>query len=244
MALTFALGLTNDTVAGLDIRNSLNPGDLLTFKYYNTNSVAYRIGIRLYKDSEKFKGESDSLTQIIHNPNVPISGPFITNKERKVSSREYNLVPGIEKHYNASNFFDVYAGADLYLGFKRDVSIDNEEYSNGDQNKEKMTTSSTVVGLGGVVGFNVFIAHLPISIGLEYGWNAKWTKGGKTKHVVDDKSGTTSTSETYYTSNTSIDDFGGNYTKLSQSEFGMDTNQNVRLALNIYFSGSKKTATR
>ena len=245
MALTFGLALTSDTVAGLDIRNSLNPGDLLTFKMFHSNSVAYRIGLRLYKDSQKYKGESDSALQAVGGVITPISGTSYVNKrERKVSFREYDIVPGIEKHYSPSNIFDVYAGADLYLGWRRNVDINDEEYKNGDQQKHKMTTSSVVIGLGGVVGFNVFISNLPISIGLEYGWNAKYTRGGKTKHEVDNKTGVVAVSETYYTANTDINTGGdGAYNKLKQSEFGMDTNQNVRLTLNIYFSRDKGANT-
>jgi len=249
MALTFGFGLFNgaqsDDITGqserasLNVKNSLQPGDFLTFKKYKTDDVAYRLGIRLFKNTAKYKGESDSLLQQTVGQTIPSSQPglIVETREFKHSVREYNIVPGIEKHYNAANIFDVYCGGDLYLGWKRNVDVDNEEYLRGDKQSTKTVTSGVVVGLGGLVGFNVFLGHLPVSLGLEYGWNAKWTRGGKTKVEVDNLSNGTSTSETYFTEN--IENNGGAYSKLSQSEFGMNTNQNVRVVLNIYFSKGK-----
>jgi hypothetical protein len=240
MALTFGLNLSSllgsnsdSTVAELKVENTLMPGNLLTFRYYKTNDVVYRAGIRLYKDSKKYKGSSDSTVQS--------SAPYVTDREVKNSQREYDIVPGIEKHFSASNIFDVYVGGDLYLGWKRDISIDNTTYKDGAQSDTKRTTSSGIVGLGGVVGFNVFVAHLPISLGLEYGWAAKWVLGGKTKVVTDQNAGggATTTSLTYYT--TSQDPNEVAFTSLKQSEFQMETNSNVRIVANIYFGrGSKQ----
>lgn len=233
MALTFGLDLGglfggDSTVASLDNSNNLASGNPLTFRYYNTNDVVYRAGIRLYKSSEKFTGSTDSTTQA----NGGGQDFTLTDREYRSSMREYVLIPGIEKHFSAANIFDVYIGGDLYLGFRKDMTIDNTERSNGDFDKLTQKTGSAVIGLGGVVGFNVPIAQLPIALGLEYGWNAKWTKGGKTQNEVDKKSGSTTTNLTYYTQ----DGDSNAYKDLKTSRFGMDTNQNVRLVLNIYFN--------
>jgi transcription elongation factor GreA-like protein len=72
---------------------------------------------------------------------------------------------------------------------------------------------------------------LPVSLGLEYGLNLKWSFEGKTKIKQEQKVGGTSTTQEYYTS----DRVAGNFSKLHQREFGMDTNNNVRILLNVYF---------
>ncbi|MEP7263638.1 MAG: hypothetical protein ABI772_04030 [Bacteroidota bacterium] len=237
MALTFAINIAGDDTASLPLENNLTSGSVLTFKYFTSDDVAFRIGFRLAKTSYNFKGDLDSASQAAANQGGNIE---ISEREFKSSDRLYLLVPGIEKHFSPSNIFDVYAGADLHLGFSRSVDIDNTSFranpvSGDDHNNSTSKTTQTVVGLGGVVGFNVFIAHLPISLGLEYGWNARWRLGGKTHVETDVTSGGVNTSNDYYTQR---DDING-YTKLKRKEFAMDTNQNVRLVLNIFFSGKR-----
>jgi hypothetical protein len=237
MALTFGVnifGLLNSDpdTAGLPLENNLTSGSVLTFKKFIADDVAFRAGIRLGKTSYSFTGTADSASQTAAGLGGDIN---LTDRERRESDRTYLLVPGIEKHFSNSNIFDVYAGGDLHLGFSRTVDIDNSDFRNGDKNYRTAKTTRTVVGLGGVVGFNIFIAHLPVSLGLEYGWNARWRLGGKTKVETETTSAGVSTSNEFYTQ---PDDVNG-YTDLKRKEFAMDTNQNVRIVLNIFFSGRK-----
>ena len=232
MALTFGFNFgglvdTNETgAASLFTGNFFAQGDFLTFKYFNSDDLAIRFAIRLSRHSNKIKGDvADSSVYNLTN----FGGTF----ESKTNDREYVLVPGIEKHFSNSNIFDVYTGADLYLGFGREDSVDSRVRSNGDFNKYEDKTTNKIVGVGGIVGFNLFVAHLPVSIGLEYGLNLKWEIGGKTKVNVDDKVGNVSTSAEYYLD--SDDPNSLKYKKLKKSKFDMDTNQDVRLVLNIYF---------
>ena len=232
MALTFGFNFgglvdTNETgSASLFTGNFFAQGDFLTFKYFNSDDLAIRFAIRLSKHSSKIKGDvADSSVYNLTN----FGGTF----ESKTNDREYVLVPGIEKHFSNSNIFDVYTGADLYLGFGREDSVDSRVRSNGDFNKYEDKTTNKIVGVGGIVGFNLFVAHLPVSIGLEYGLNLKWEIGCKTKVNVDDKVGNVSTSAEYYLD--SDDPNSLKYKKLKKSKFDMDTNQDVRLVLNIYF---------
>jgi hypothetical protein len=235
MALTFGINIASDDTATLPLENNLSNGSVLTFKYYKSNDVAYRIGIRLYKTSSSFEGSTDSTTQV--DPGFPGGDIFLADTNYKESTRMYLLVPGIEKHFNPTNFFDVYAGADLHLGFSRNVSTREHTLRNptADTDNRTATTNATVVGLGGVVGFNINIAHLPIAIGLEYGWNAKWSLGGKTKVEHDTRINNVATNNTYYTQPGD----SNNYIDLKRKSFAMDTNQNVRIVLNVYFSGKK-----
>lgn len=221
MALTFApLSLDRGGPADLRISNQLGQGDFLTFKYYMNEGTALRIGLCLTKESTGLKGD------IVDN-----TGDFIESVIDNENSREFTIVPGLEKHYNAANIFDVYAGADLYLGFRRYSYKYEVEEDNGDYIKYKESSNPLVVGLGGVVGFNVFIAQLPVSLGIEYGLNMKWTNAGKSKIKSDSSIGGTTTSQEYFLE----DGSAIRYSKLSLSEIGINTNNNVRIVLNIYF---------
>lgn len=227
MALTFAIGTGKDSsTASLFKGNLLGAGDLLTFKKYLEDDLAFRLGVRLYKKSSTTKGVSADSSGFN-------TAPDFFEYTYKMNKREYVIVPGIEKHFSAGNIFDVYTGADLYLGFKKEVENNDDVKLNraGDSQSSKLTTKNTVAGLGWIVGFNVFVAQLPISIGLEYGLNAKWDIGGKTKNELESNIAGTSNSAEFYT----LPNDTKKYDKASKRSFGMDTNQNVRLALNIYF---------
>ena len=246
MALTFAYDIyrgKDDRVADLYGGNLLQNGDLLTFKYYLSKKTAIRIGINLSQKNIHTGGTiADTVSGII---------PFNTTKELNVrqTAREYILVPGIEHHFLESNIFDVYYGADLLIGFGRKLYEKNEDLKNGDYYHKKMTDGTFVAGLGGVVGFNVFIAQLPISLGLEYGLNLKWEFGNnKAKVKEENKVGGTTTTADYqvpYSWPEKVSDYPGPgpgpetdiiyYEKYKNNSFGMATNQNVRIILNIYF---------
>jgi len=235
MALVFGLTLNNaafgdgsdSTVRSISTWNRLAKGNLLTFKKFTSDDVAIRAGFRLARDSRSIKGEVDS-TQFIT--------ATLKEFEYKESTREYMLVPGIEKHFSSSNIFDVYVGADLYLGFGRDRSVTSYLFRDSDSdNVHKMTTPYTIVGLGGIVGFNVFVLDLPIALGVEYGWSAFWQLGNKTKHEIT--SGADSWE--YYTVGGDPNQAGGDntqYSSVKQKYNTMDTNDQVRLVLNIYFN--------
>jgi len=237
MALVFGIALGGDNVDFQDgsaetntAWNRLGRGNLLTFKKFIDNDFAIRAGIRLQRDSRAIKGEVDS-TEFIQAD--------LAEFEYKESTREYMLAPGIEKHFSNSNIFDVYVGGDLFLGFGRSRSVETYTFRDTDVNSaHTMTTPYTIAGLGGVVGFNVFVLDLPIAIGLEYGGAAFWQFGNKTKHEVtsgDD-------SWEYYTvgadpnTEVSSNPANGQYSSVKQRFATMDTNGQVRVVANIYFN--------
>jgi hypothetical protein len=157
--------------------------------------------------------------------------------------REYLIAPGIEKHFSSSNIWDVYAGGDVLIGFNKEKNMSNEIYweddggdlIEGGRNFQTSTTNAFVFGLGGVVGMNIFVAQLPVSVGIEYGLSAKWLFGDKTKVETEfaaNASDDVVTNEYYE----DPDDLGNIYTDFSKRQFNMDTNHNVRLNINFYFS--------
>jgi hypothetical protein len=247
-ALNFVIPLVglnaNDgTEAGLFNGNLLTPGDLLTFKWYHTDNFVIRAGIRLYADNDRIKGDvlNEDIDGSVYQP-IPFGGE--TTNRVVNQNRQYLIALGAEHHFTNSNIFDVYTGADLLLGFNKERMTTETEYfvDNTIDNqitRELMTaqTNSTVVGLAWVVGWNTFVAQLPISVGIEYGLSMKWLLGGKTKITderdVSNQNGVDSYSVEYYQD----DALPGNiYSDMSKRQFNMDTNQNVRLTLNFYFT--------
>ena len=231
MALVFGYDLSKpefgDSTREVSGWNGFMRGNLITVKKFIQDDVAIRAGLRLTRSSRSIKGEVDS-TQFIQ--------ATLSEFEYKSSSREYMLVPGIEKHFSSSNIFDVYVGGDLFLGFGRDRSVESYTFRDTDNNDiHKMTTPYTIVGLGGVIGVNVFVLDLPVAVGVEYGLSAFWQMGNKTKHEVE--SGTDAYE--YYTVGNDPNTAGGanlQYSSVKQKYMTMNSNDQVRLVLNIYFN--------
>lgn len=254
--MAFVLGTSFGDIAGNDSTkgaaklfsgNSLKSGNILTYKFYKTDDMVIRAGIRLQNKNLLTKGTGlDSAAY--YNPNTVTtttnsafsSMAGFSDVKSKTVERMWEIVPGVEKHFLASNIFDAYVGADLYLGFGSDKEIKNINYKNGNKDFVTKKTNTTNVGLGLVSGFNVFLGHLPVSLGLEYGWNAKWTFGGVTK-VTEDHVVTGSTAGTYSVKykedgSSTSNSKDARYSKLKKREFNADSNQDVRVVLHIYFA--------
>jgi len=226
----------NGTTANLYDVNTTDPGNLLTFRYYMADDMAIRAGLRLFKQSEKWNGTPATKVDLINGD------PGIIEETHTKIKREWLIVPGIEKHFASTNIFDVYAGGDLYLGLGRYKRVDDIDQTGGVYDHLHISSPASVVGLGGVVGFNLFVANLPVSVGFEYGWNAKWSIFQRAKVNQEKSDGSVSGSLEYYIpyDQATIDAYTGGiadpkYSKYKHRYFSMDTNQNVRLLLNIYF---------
>jgi hypothetical protein len=240
MAFVLGTAIANDSgmVAKLFSGNALQSGNILTYKYYATDDIVIRAGLRFMNQNLTVKGTGlDSSAQ--YDPNQATNLPpyaDLSDMKTKTVNRMYEIVPGVEKHFLASNIFDAYIGADLYLGFGSEKSTDNFNYRSGDKSLIQRKTNTTNVGLGLVSGFNVFIGNLPVSLGLEYGWNAKWTFGGLTKTKEDVTVGATSYTQEYKQDNSATTGSAdAKYSKLKRREFNANTNQDVRVVLHIYF---------
>lgn len=231
--------LSGDDEAGLYSGTAFTPGEMLTFKYYKTDETVFRAGLRLAANNMRMNGTAADSSE-----SNTITDFDISENKKIMTSREYNFAGGVERHFTNNNILDVYAGGEALLGLGRDRTVSEETYGNGDIVNRSASTRTSVFGLGGVVGFNVFIAELPISLGVEYGLSAKWVFGGKTKvtEEIDLTGGADYTAE--YTTqdadgfgNADLDSFGNNrqYSDLSRRAFNMDTNNSVRINLNIYF---------
>ncbi|NNE55144.1 MAG: hypothetical protein HKN32_03920, partial [Flavobacteriales bacterium] len=240
------LNADNGLDAGLYNGNSLASGDFLTFKYYQTDDLVIRGGIRLFADNALSSGTAVDSTDA---NNINEEFEFEEVKTRSIM-REYNLAIGAEKHFTNQNIFDVYAGGEARIGLGKDKSVMEYTYFNGDIDNTTMTTNTNIFGVAGVVGFNVFIAELPISVGLEYGWSGKFIFGGKTsvKRQLEIDDADISIDESW--DQQDVDAFGNpdlnnlglprQYSSLSRRQFNMENNNSVRINICIHFSTNSR----
>lgn len=231
------LSENNGDDAGLYAGNLLSSGDFLTFKYYDTDLKVWRAAIRLTADNSLTNGtQADSS-----DANPIVEDLSIQTLERRLISREWTLAGGIEQHFTSKNIFDVYVGGEALIGLGKDRTYQLDEYFNGDTFESNAVTRTTVFGVQGLVGVNIFVAELPVSVGIEYGLSGKFVFGGKTKVTeTADFDGGADYSEEWYEQD--VDAFGNadsrKYSDLSRRQFNMNTNHNVRLNIILYFSSN------
>lgn len=225
MSLSFSYPFMVDGKWGLGLKDSiLQFDDYITYRYYLTDNIVLKVGMMYYKSS-------------IHSNGTTIDTALlaVSASETKMSEYRYGIVPGAEYHFGKSNIFDVYLGGNLCLGFGNKATINNFELVNGDYSKFKSKQSTTLVGVGGVIGINIFVANLPLSLGLKYSFNSNWTFGGKTHVNTATKVGSTETEQEFYTQD--LDAFGTpdllQYENLKRTLW--NTNHDIRVVLNIYF---------
>lgn len=205
----------------------LTDGNLFNGRYFFKDNMAARLGVRIYKEGQSSKGTVD----------VDFAGGTISGREMREVKTEYILVPGVERHFSPNNIFDVYVAGELYLGFGRTLRVENTDYENGFYEHNRRTTPKYMAGFGTLVGINMFIMDLPISVGVEYGLNAIFNLTAKTKVISDVKDATGESSNTYYTQEK--DPFGNadntQYNSLKSSGSYANTATNFRINVNFYF---------
>lgn len=256
-------------VNGVSNVNGLKTGDLITAKYFKSDDVAFRAGIKLERNvSGKSSFDTDTSSELYSTSNLNQAftafGPGAAESSSKTVVRDWAIKVGIEKHFSNANFFDVYAGADLYLGFGKEKFEETQSAygtravggafgnTDGFNTIESLTSARgyTKVGVLPFIGVQMFVLDLPVSVGIEYGWDALWKFGGlwKNDYSITQENGTTaagfttfaeeSVSGTYYSDqqqtlgSTPTGTIGQNG---SASSSALNTNQNVKLLVNVYF---------
>ena len=244
-ALQFVIPIVNlsgNTSAGLYKGNSLFASDFLTYKYYLTDSKVIRGALRYTINNATVNGTGQDSTGF---NDINEDAQEISERKQKFVQRDFALAGGLEKHFTNSNVFDVYGAGELMIGLGKNRSVSQDDFLNGDKMYMTRTTNTRIVGFGLFTGFNVFIAELPISVGLEYGLTGKWIFGGKTKVEMEqtiDAFDFDESSEWYEQEEDAFgnDDLNLNgldqqYSELSRRQFLVNTNHNVRLNIHIYF---------
>lgn len=224
MSFSFSYPFMVDGKWGFALKDSiLQFDDFITFRYYITDNIVAKVGMMYFKSSARSKGTTIDTAQLA-----------VTTNENQISKYRFGIVPGAEYHFAKSNIFDIYVGGNLCLAFGNNVIINDFELVNGDYDNYHAKTNTTLVGVRGVIGLNIFIANLPLSLGLKYSFNSNWTIGGKTKIHHDFRVGATETAEEYYMQN----DVNGvpdvlRYENLKRTVW--NTNHDIRVVLNVYF---------
>lgn len=183
------LGATSNMFKSMfDDNVSLSALPLINLKYMVSDQFETRLGIELYKTSERLKGDMQTLTEEENTSTTAYKNIY--------GNSQAMLYPGIAYHFSRSNLLDVYVGAELPLGWSSDRSI----LESGDMTS-RTTKTAFVIGLGAFIGLQAYIADLPLAIGVEYGISSRFDTGLKYKNEM------TSDGETqiYYTP--SMDDF-------------------------------------
>lgn len=203
---------------------------LVNFKYYSSPNIEWRLGLQFYRTREKLKG--DAISNFDEGKEGQAFEDLGTIKSKNLKSFN-RITPGIAYHFSSRNILDVYVGASLPFGWERDKQVNESEYD-GEKEVNNCSRGSFVIGLGGFIGLQAFIADLPFSIGLEYGLSGLLHTGQKYKHEITTEDGT----KTYYTKfdkkNIDVKDDGVWFDKLhsKRGEFGSD----VRITLSYYFN--------
>jgi hypothetical protein len=182
---------------------------LVNIKYYYTDNIECRLGLQ-------FSGKSQTMDGELNNSK---SADYVENE-----SSSYNRISiGAAYHFSPKNLLDVYSGAYLPLGW--DSYHRESTYGNDGLVVSKV---SPVIGLGAYIGLQAFVADLPISLGLEYGFSGICHTGKKYKNVET----TDGDDQTYYTTSEDNSTLTFSDLKLRDSSFGTD----VRFTVSYYFN--------
>ncbi|MFN7847941.1 MAG: hypothetical protein ACK5P4_12075 [Bacteroidota bacterium] len=195
---------------------------LFVFRYYLSDQLVLRAGIKYERSKEKKSGDID--------PNV--NGPGFQSRSNINSSTSLLITPGAEYHFIQSNILDPYMTVSLPIGLMQENVVKNDTYEYGDFMNHSMRKSSLVYGWQVHFGLQAFVADLPLAIGLEFGAIGLGYLGDKYKHNLDYSLGGSETSQTYYTFKD--DPSNIKYSNLKSNSF--DLSSEIRLSINYFFS--------
>jgi hypothetical protein len=206
--------------------SNINPLSYINFRWYKKDDLVFRGGLRLFKNKSSLKGESsDSLNQ-----GSEISS-FSKREEKSVEHR-YGVWAGVEKHLLPGNMVDVYLAGDLRAGIRRKVTNFMEQPTTGDKVESLVNANSFEYGFDANIGFQTFIADLPLSIAVEAGFQltAANFRRGKAKESV----GGVTTEYQFEVDSNLNPSSSDQYSKLSSAKFDLDAG--LRFTLCYFFS--------
>ena len=187
------------------------PVPLVNLKYYSSDELELRVNIDVKAYNERAFGKLES-------------------GDNKYGSRDadgrFQLVPGFAYHFSDRNILDVYAGAELPLGWTgyKAKEVDGDRVSVYSKN-------ALTIGLGGFVGLQAFVADLPVAIGLEYGFSSQFDLGLKYKN----KQTTSGQTQVSYSPS---DGIAGLYSSQDFSSLNArrgNIGQQIRIIISYYF---------
>ncbi len=170
-----------------------NPLPLLNVKYMFTDRLEGRVGLKFSKTRETMKGEQ---TFEEYNEEDQEMVEVTRDVKYKKVLADNVISPGIAYHFSKHNIIDVYAGAELKLGWNRDSYI--TEFG---KSEDKLSRASFQMGAGAFVGLQAYIGNLPLALGVEYGLFTMFESGLRFKGMAKDDEGN---KQEYATSNAEL----------------------------------------
>lgn len=174
------MGVTSDMFSGwADSEVSVSALPLINLKYMVSDRFEARLGLEFYKQKDKVSSE------------VSVEDNAVLASTSKVVNSKNYLYPGVAYHFAPKNILDIYVGAELPIGWCRDLNA-------AEAGKTSMSVKKTTfdIGVGAFVGLQAYIADLPLALGVEYGLAAMLNAGLRYENTVVDSEGKRSV---YYT---------------------------------------------
>lgn len=165
------LGVTSNMFKDMfdgDIKLTAIP--LINLKYMVSDQFETRMGIELYKSSERLKGDVLTMEE---------NGSSTYSLDNKYAKSQAMFYPGVAYHFSKKNLLDVYVGAEIPIGWNSDKALHEQDGS-----KMNVTKNSFVIGLGAFIGLQAYIANLPLAVGVEYGISSRFDTGLKYKNEI------------------------------------------------------------
>jgi len=135
---------------------------VVNLKYMYSDNMELRLGLEIFKYNESLSGKAMDDS----------------NLSQSVTNTSTAIYPGFAYHFAKNNILDVYAGAELPLGYERFNYTDKL----GDY-YDITSRFNYRVGLGGFIGLQAYLANLPIAVGFEYGYYGELKLGMQYKNV-------------------------------------------------------------
>ena len=189
---------------------------LINLKYYFSDRIEMRMGVQYNGHKSSMDGSYTKDFDEVYSFTDEHFGTRTIKELDKSFTRRFRLAPGVAYHFSPKNVLDVYVGATIPFGTDSESSTyESENYQlltaeNGTHtlqkidSKNNMSYSSFVIGIGGFIGLQAFVADLPVALGFEYGLTGMLRTNDKAYHVTTDASGNT---QSYYTTDGSSQHF-------------------------------------
>jgi len=171
----FGLSITG-IINNISISNANDPnGNYMAFgKYYISNDKALRVGLALdyLNNTSSF---ADSL-------NIASGNRALSEVDSTRSRFDFTIALGIEKHLGYNKRLDPYIGAEMIVTRMggTDITIDSNitDVTGTEKNRTTIHNDGGFgFGVGGMVGFNFFLAK-NLSLGAEFGYTFMYVSSG------------------------------------------------------------------
>ena len=190
---------------------------LMNFNYYFTDNIEITLATQIYNKRMKSEGN------LLDSAGIEVNNDY---------EHYVRFMPGVNYHFDQTNFFDTYAGANIILGSEGETREVGERLNKtGDYYSESAKKSSFVWGFDLHFGIRRFIGDLPVAWSLEAGMQG--LKRSNTQYEFETKStvGGVETAQSFLKTEDDSDEL--KFSDLKQSEF--EIGANLRFGVSLFF---------